>query len=200
MRRWAARAFDVAGAAQADRHIKRSNTLVIFINQIRMKIGVMFGNPETTTAATRFKFYASVRWISAASRDQEGRRGDRQRDTLKVVKNKVSRRSAKRCSISCTAKHLARRRIIDSACCISWWRNPVPGTAIRAARSGRARTTRAEYLRENPDIAREIENRVPRGCSVANWLRRAKSDNGCGCDFGGGSLRQVHVKGSCGLP
>jgi len=48
-------------------NIKRTNTLVIFINQIRMKIGVMFGNPETTTGGNALKFYASVRWTSAAS-------------------------------------------------------------------------------------------------------------------------------------
>ena len=44
-------------------NIKRSNALVIFINQIRMKIGVMFGSPETTSGGTALKFYASVRWI-----------------------------------------------------------------------------------------------------------------------------------------
>jgi recombination protein RecA len=58
---------DEPGPAQADRNIKRSNTLVIFINQIRMKIGVMFGNPETTTGGNALKFYASCASTSAAS-------------------------------------------------------------------------------------------------------------------------------------
>ena len=62
-------------------NIKRTNTLVIFINQIRMKIGVMFGSPETTTGGNALKFYASVRLdIRRIGCDQEGRRSDRQRD------------------------------------------------------------------------------------------------------------------------
>ena len=60
-------------------NIKRSNTLVIFINQIRMKIGVMFGNPETTTGGNALKFYASVRLDIRPHRfGQKRRRGDRQ--------------------------------------------------------------------------------------------------------------------------
>ncbi len=72
-------------------NIKRSNTLVIFINQIRMKIGVMFGNPETTTGGNALKFYASVRLdirrIGAIKRDDEIV-GNETR--VKVVKNKVA--------------------------------------------------------------------------------------------------------------
>src|SRR5208337_1826079 len=57
----AARAADVSGSAQIDWRVARTNTLLIFINQIREKIGVVFGNPETTTGGRALKFYSSVR-------------------------------------------------------------------------------------------------------------------------------------------
>src|SRR3989338_268373 len=72
-------------------NIKRSNTLVVFINQIRMKIGVMFGNPETTTGGNALKFYASVRLdIRRASQIKEGEDPIGNRTRVKVVKNKVA--------------------------------------------------------------------------------------------------------------
>lgn len=72
-------------------NIKRSNTLVIFINQIRMKIGVMFGNPETTTGGNALKFYASVRLdIRRIGHVKEGDEIIGSETRVKVVKNKVS--------------------------------------------------------------------------------------------------------------
>src|SRR5690349_12737285 len=72
-------------------NIKRSNTLVIFINQIRMKIGVMFGNPETTTGGNALKFYASVRLdIRRIGNVKEGEEVIGSETRVKVVKNKVA--------------------------------------------------------------------------------------------------------------
>ena len=72
-------------------NIKRSNTLVIFINQIRMKIGVMFGNPETTTGGNALKFYASVRLdIRRRTQIKDGDRVIGNQTKVKVVKNKVA--------------------------------------------------------------------------------------------------------------
>ena len=72
-------------------NIKRSNTLVIFINQIRMKIGVMFGNPETTTGGNALKFYASVRLdIRRIGSVKEGDEIIGSETRVKVVKNKVA--------------------------------------------------------------------------------------------------------------
>src|SRR5476651_1913880 len=72
-------------------NIKRSNTLVIFINQIRMKIGVMFGNPETTTGGNALKFYASVRMdIRKKDKISEGDKVIGSQTRVKVVKNKVA--------------------------------------------------------------------------------------------------------------
>ncbi len=85
--------------------ISRSNCMVIFINQIRMKIGVMFGSPETTTGGNALKFYASVRMDIrriGAIKDRDEVVGNTTR--VKVVKNKVAPRSRKSNSTSCTAK------------------------------------------------------------------------------------------------
>ncbi|VEB41832.1 Recombinase A [Chromobacterium violaceum] len=72
-------------------NIKRTNTLVIFINQIRMKIGVMFGNPETTTGGNALKFYASVRLdIRRTGGIKKGEEVIGNDTRVKVVKNKVS--------------------------------------------------------------------------------------------------------------
>ena len=71
--------------------ISRSNTTVIFINQIRMKIGVMFGNPETTTGGNALKFYASVRMdIRRISQIKQGDQAIGNRTRVKVVKNKIA--------------------------------------------------------------------------------------------------------------
>src|SRR3981189_2329984 len=72
-------------------NIKRSNTMVIFINQIRMKIGVMFGNPETTTGGNALKFYASVRIdIRRTGAIKKGDEGTGSATRAKVVKKKVA--------------------------------------------------------------------------------------------------------------
>src|SRR5213079_2682566 len=72
-------------------NIKRSNTLVVFINQIRMKIGVMFGSPETTTGGNALKFYASVRLdIRRVGALKDGEKIVGNRTRVKVVKNKMA--------------------------------------------------------------------------------------------------------------
>ncbi len=87
-------------------NLKQSNTLLIFINQIRMKIGVMFGNPETTTGGNALKFYASVRLdIRRIGAVKEGENVVGSETRVKVVKNKKSLRRLNRLnSRSSTAK------------------------------------------------------------------------------------------------
>ena len=90
--------------------LSKSNTTCIFINQLREKIGVMFGNPETTPGGRALKFFASVR-LDIRRRDwvkQDGNTvGNRVR--VKVVKNKVAARSSKPSSTSCTARASQRK-------------------------------------------------------------------------------------------
>ncbi len=124
-------------------NIKNANCLVIFINQIRMKIGVMFGNPETTTGGNALKFYASVRLdIRRTGAVKEGDEVVGSETRVKVVKNKVSRRSARPSSRSSTVRaSTVPARSSIWACNWAWSRSPAPGTATRAARSARARRT-----------------------------------------------------------
>ena len=85
--------------------ISKTNTTCIFINQLREKIGVMFGNPETTTGGNALKFYASVRLdIRRATQLKDGEEVIGNQTRVKVVKNKVAPPSAKLNSILCLAK------------------------------------------------------------------------------------------------
>jgi hypothetical protein len=124
-------------------NIKRTNTLVIFINQIRMKIGVMFGNPETTTGGNALKFYASVRMdIRRTGAIKKGDEVIGNETKVKVVKNKVAPPFRKPTSTSSTAKAFrARARSSNSASSTRSSRNRAPGMPTRARRSARARTT-----------------------------------------------------------
>ena len=135
-------------------NIKRTNTLVIFINQIRMKIGVMFGNPETTTGGNALKFYASVRLdIRRIGAIKKGDEVIGNETRVKVVKNKVAppfREADVRHPVR--RRHLARRRdhrLGRDAQASS--RNPAPGTPTTRTRSARARTTRANSSRNIPN-------------------------------------------------
>ena len=143
-------------------NIKRSNTLVIFINQIRMKIGVMFGNPETTTGGNALKFYSSVRLdirrIGAIKKGDEIL-GNQTR--VKVVKNKVAP-PFKKCEfdilydqgISKLGELIdlgVSEEIVDKAG--SWY-------SFNKERIGQGRDNARQFLKDNPDIAQDIETRV----------------------------------------
>lgn len=143
-------------------NIKRSNTLVIFINQIRMKIGVMFGNPETTTGGNALKFYASVRLdirrIGAIKKGDEIL-GNQTR--VKVVKNKVAA-PFKKCEfdilydegISKLGELIdlgVSEGIVDKAG--SWY-------SYNKERIGQGRDNARQFLKDNPDIAQDIETKV----------------------------------------
>ncbi|GMQ92407.1 MAG: recombinase RecA [Gammaproteobacteria bacterium] len=143
-------------------NIKRSNTLVIFINQIRMKIGVMFGNPETTTGGNALKFYSSVRLdirrIGAIKKGDEIL-GNQTR--VKVVKNKVAP-PFKKCEfdilydegISKLGELIdlgVSEEIVDKAG--SWY-------SYNKERIGQGRDNARQFLKDNPDIAQDIETKV----------------------------------------
>lgn len=142
--------------------IKRSNCMVIFINQIRMKIGVMFGNPETTTGGNALKFYSSVRLD--IRRIGSIKRGDEvigNETRVKVVKNKVAPPFKQAefdimygTGISREGEIIdlgVKAGVVDKAG--SWY--SYDGTRI-----GQGKDNVREYLRENPAIATEIENKI----------------------------------------
>jgi recombination protein RecA len=143
-------------------NIKRSNTMVVFINQIRMKIGVMFGNPETTTGGNALKFYSSVRLdirrIGAVKKGEEVL-GNQTR--VKVVKNKVAPPFRKaefdilyNEGISKEGELIdmgVEHQIVDKSG--AWY-------SYNGERIGQGRDNVREFLRSNPDIASDIENVV----------------------------------------
>jgi SOS response regulatory protein OraA/RecX len=162
-------------------NIKRTNTLVIFINQIRMKIGVMFGNPETTTGGNALKFYASVRLdIRRTGSIKKGEEVVGSETASRWSRTRWRRPSARPSSTSSTARaSRARARSSSSACCTSWSRSPAPGTPTTASASARARTTPASTSRSTRDGARDREQgarRRRRGRAAGRRRGRGLSD------------------------
>ena len=148
--------------------IAQSNTLVVFINQLRMKIGVMFGSPETTTGGNALKFYASVRLDIrriGAIKDKEEIIGNQTR--VKVVKNKVAppfkvvefdimygegiSKLGELVDLGVKAE------IIDKSG--SWF-------AYNEHKIGQGRDNVKTYLKENPNIAKEIETRILKNAGI----------------------------------
>jgi recombination protein RecA len=145
-------------------NVKRSNCLVIFINQIRMKIGVMFGNPETTTGGNALKFYASVRLDIrriGAVKDGDEIVGNETR--VKVVKNKVSppfRQVEFNILYGKGIDHLGevldlgvKQELIDKSG--AWY-------AYKGDKIGQGKLNASRFLADNPEIAGEIEAEIRR--------------------------------------
>ena len=143
-------------------NIKRSNTLCIFINQIRMKIGVMFGNPETTTGGNALKFYSSVRLDIrriGAVKEVDEVVGNETR--VKVVKNKVAPpfkqaefmiRYGEGISKEAELIDLGvKQKLVDKAG--AWY-------SYKGDRIGQGKANVMKFLKENPEIANEIETKI----------------------------------------
>ncbi len=149
--------------------IKKTNCMVIFINQIRMKIGVMFGSPETTTGGNALKFYSSVRLdIRRVGTIKKGDEVIGSETKVKVVKNKVAppfkeayfdilygtgiSREGEIIDMGVSAK------IVDKAG--AWY-------SYQGEKIGQGRDNTREFLKENADLAREIENKVRAQLGIA---------------------------------
>ena len=143
-------------------NIKRSNTLVIFINQIRMKIGVMFGNPETTTGGNALKFYSSVRMeirrIGAIKKNDEVV-GNETR--VKVVKNKVAPPFKETIFDILYGRGISREgEIINLGVRHGIIEKTGAWYGHNGVRIGQGRDNVRDYLREHPELAAEIEQAV----------------------------------------
>ncbi len=143
-------------------NIKRTNTLVIFINQIRMKIGVMFGSPETTSGGNALKFYASVRLDirrTGSIKKNEEVIGNETR--VKVVKNKVAPPFREAHFDILYGEGISREgeivelgvehKIVEKSG--AWY-------AYKGEKIGQGKDNARDYLRDHPELAREIENKV----------------------------------------
>jgi len=151
-------------------NIKRSNTMVIFINQIRMKIGVMFGNPETTTGGNALKFYSSVRLdIRRIGAIKKGDEVTGNQTRVKVVKNKVAP-PFRQCEfdilynegISMEGELIdlgAQCNVVDKSG--AWY-------SYKGDRIGQGRDNARQFLKENPDIAASIDTEVRAAMGVTS--------------------------------
>ena len=158
-------------------NIKRSNAMVIFINQIRMKIGVMFGSPETTTGGNALKFYSSVRLdIRRIGAIKKGDEVIGNQTRVKVVKNKVSP-PFKQAEFEILygggisregeiIDHGVEQGIIEKAG--SWY-------SYKNDRIGQGKENAREYLKANPEISADIERQI-RAKLLPNTVKAGKAD------------------------
>src|SRR5438105_13360656 len=143
-------------------NIKRANVLVIFINQIRMKIGVMFGNPETTTGGNALKFYASVRLdIRRIGSIKRGEEVVGNETRVKVVKNKVSPPFREALFDILYGEGISREgEIVELGVAHDIVEKSGAWYAYSGDRIGQGKDNAREFLREHPAMAAEIEGKV----------------------------------------
>ena len=157
--------------------IKKTNTMVIFINQIRMKIGVMFGNPETTTGGNALKFYASVRLdIRRTGNIKKGEEVIGSETKVKVVKNKVAPPFKVAEFDILYGEGISREgEIIDMGVDAGIVDKSGAWYAYNGEKIGQGKDNAREFLRENADLAREIENKVRESLGIrAQGLKSAE--------------------------
>jgi recombination protein RecA len=143
-------------------NIKRSNTLVIFINQIRMKIGVMFGNPETTTGGNALKFYASMRLdIRRTGAIKKGEEILGSETRVKVVKNKLAPPFRQADFEILYGEGISREgEIIELGVQFKFIEKSGSWYSYNGERIGQGKDNTREFLKQNGAIAREIENKI----------------------------------------
>src|SRR3954471_4352853 len=143
-------------------NIKRSNTLVIFINQIRMKIGVMFGNPETTTGGNALKFYASVRIdIRRIGSIKKGDEVTGSETRVKVVKNKVAPPFRQAEFDILYGEGISREgEILELGVNHTVLEKSGAWYIYNGDRLGQGKDNSRDFLKENPALAKEIEGKI----------------------------------------
>jgi recombination protein RecA len=143
-------------------NIKRSNTMVIFINQIRMKIGVMFGNPETTTGGNALKFYASVRLdIRRIGAIKNGEEVVGNQTRVKVVKNKVAPPFREAEFEIMYGSGISREgEIIDIGSAQGIIDKSGAWYSYNGERIGQGKDNTRVYLQQHKDIANDIEQKI----------------------------------------
>jgi len=143
-------------------NIKRTNTLVIFINQLRMKIGVMFGNPETTTGGNALKFYSSVRLdIRRIGAIKKGDEVIGAETRVKVVKNKVAPPFKKAEFDVLYGEGISLEgEIIDEGVNLDLLEKSGSWYSYKGEKIGQGKDNARDYLKDNPEVSKEIENLI----------------------------------------
>jgi len=143
-------------------NIKRSNTIVIFINQIRMKIGVMFGNPETTTGGNALKFYSSVRMdIRRIGAIKNGEEVVGSMTRVKVVKNKVAPPFRETEFEIMYGTGISREgEIIELGVLHNLVEKSGSWYSYKSERIGQGKDNVRTFLQQHPEIAKDIEDQI----------------------------------------
>ena len=153
-------------------NIKRSNTLVIFINQIRMKIGIMFGNPETTTGGNALKFYASVRLdIRRIGTVKRGEEVIGSETRVKVVKNKVAPPFRQAEFEILYDRGISREgEVLDLAVGAGLIEKSGSWFSLKGERIGQGRDHARQYLADHPEIRAALESEIRERAPAAGRL------------------------------
>ncbi len=176
--------------------ISKSQTSVIFINQIRMKIGVMFGNPETTTGGNALKFYASQRMdIRRIGAIKNGDAVVGSRTRVKVVKNKVAAPFKEVEFDIMYGSGISREGdLLDLAVTDNIVEKSGSWFSFGGERIGQGRENAKEYLREHPEMMREVEQRVLEAHGLVKGAAPAPVAEGEGDGEAAASERRPRVK------
>ncbi len=143
--------------------ISKSNTIIIFINQLREKVGVVFGNPETTTGGRALKFYASIRMDVRRTETLKGTNGEfiGSHTKVKIVKNKVAPPFKTAEFDIMFGEGISREsELVDMAVNFDIMKKSGAWFSYGETRVGQGRENTKQYLKDNPDIANEIETKI----------------------------------------
>ena len=162
-------------------NIKKTNTMVIFINQLRMKIGVMFGNPETTTGGNALKFYASVRLdIRRIGAIKKGDEVIGAETRVKVIKNKVAPPFRKAEFDVLYGEGISLEgEIIDQGVILDIVEKSGSWYSYKGEKIGQGKDNARIFLKENPEISNEIEQLVRDNANISaeiNAIELAEED------------------------
>ncbi|WP_174875854.1 recombinase RecA [Vogesella oryzae] len=160
-------------------NIKRTNTLVIFINQIRMKIGVMFGSPETTTGGNALKFYSSVRMdIRRIGGIKKGEEIIGNETRVKVVKNKVSPPFKQASFDILYGEGISREgEIVELGVEHGFIEKSGAWYSYNGQKIGQGKDNTRVWLRDNPAIAQEIERKIREAVGVKVEITEGQPDD-----------------------
>lgn len=160
--------------------INRSKTLVIFINQIRMKIGVMFGNPETTTGGNALKFYASVRLdVRRVGSIKHGEEVTGNRTAVKVVKNKMAPPFAKiEFDLMYGEGISAESDVLDLSVAANLVDKSGAWFSHNGERMGQGRDQAKQFLREHPEIMKDLREKILTSKGIGQLLLTKDSEVG----------------------